>query len=208
MPDKKWTYPPGPAGGAGQSFTLHEDGSVTIKDADGTETHYDRRTGVATATPPTPPRVTQPEKIETRPDGEIRVSYDHGNLRVKFIPGPPPPPRFKIIRSGGGIPREEEFNLENGRRGVVQQEGGQKTETPPTSATPEEIKPSTHPLPAATPAPAPAPTPAPTPSTPKPKPSDGKKPKKGKASRRRKPAKKPARKAKSRPAARRKKSRR
>jgi hypothetical protein len=200
MPDKKWTYPPGPAGGAGQSVTQHEDGSVTVKDADGTETHYDPKTGNATKTPPTPPQVTPPGTREVRPDGEVRVSY--GDRRVRFIPGPPP--RFKIVRSGGGIPREEEFNLENGKRGVVQQEGGQKAETPPTSATPEEIKPSTHPLPAATPAPAPAPAP----SEPKPKPSDGKKPKKGKASRRKKPAKKPARKAKTRPAARRKKSRR
>lgn len=150
MPDKKWTYPPGTPGGQGQSVTEHEDGSVTVKDADGTETHYDPKTGRATKTPPTPPQVTPPQAgPEVRPDGEVRVGY--GGKRIRFIPGPPR--RFKIVRSAPDTPREEDFNLRDGTRGVVQQQGGEKVETPPTSPTPEEL-PTTHPKPAESPKPA------------------------------------------------------
>ena len=191
MPDKKFTYPPGAPGAQGQSVTVHEDGSVTVKDPDGREIHYDPRTGNKTATPPVPPDVEPPGLREVRPDGEIRIRY--GSRKVRFYPGPPP--RFKIIRDGAAEPHEEEFNLKSGKRGVIQKDGDPKVETPASTA---EDVPSTHPLPAGTP----------TPTQPKPSSSGNKSSKKGKASRRKGTAKrKPARTSK-RPTAKRKKSRR
>jgi hypothetical protein len=142
MPDKKWSWPDG------ESVTLHEDGSVTVKDANGAKTHYDPKPpkGERTETPagagqPNPP-VEGSKPVETTPD-EIKITFlDGTRVYIKLKDGKPV--RVRIVRSNGA-PRKWEADLENGQRVVEPTKGAKEVTTPPTSPTPESIEPSEHP---------------------------------------------------------------
>lgn len=151
MPDSKWTYPDG------SSVTEHEDGSVTVKDANGSQTHYDPKTGKRTETgaPPNGQKTETTPPLPPQEDAkEIKITYPDGT-RVYIRKNPR---RIKIIRSAPAKPREFIVELPTGKKTIQEDEGGTKADTQPTTPQPESITPSEHPKPAE-----PAPTPTPTP---------------------------------------------
>lgn len=136
MPDTQWTY------SDGTQVTLHEDGSVTLKDPDGTTTHVDAGTGERTITPAGGGAPVTGTPVNKRvKDGETNYSFEDGT-RYKFKKGPPP--RFQRTKSTGK-PRTIEIDLSTGERRLVEKEDGPETTDKPTDE--KKIDPSTHPKP-------------------------------------------------------------
>jgi hypothetical protein len=135
MPDTQWTYTDG------TQVTLHEDGSVTVKDTDGTTTHVDAGTGDRTITPAGGAPVKDTPFNSKTKDGDTTHSFTDGT-RYKFKKGPPP--RFQRTQSKGK-PRTIEIDLTNGERRLVEKEDGPETTDKPSDT--KSIDPSTHPKP-------------------------------------------------------------
>jgi hypothetical protein len=136
MPDTQWTYKDG------TQVTSHEDGSVTVKDKDGTTTHVDAATGERTTTPAGGGAAVKDKPFNSKTkDGDTTHSFTDGT-RYKFKKGPPP--KFQRTKSNGK-PRTIEIDLSNGGRRVVEKEDGpEATDTPDSE---KKIDPSTHPKP-------------------------------------------------------------
>lgn len=198
MPDTRWTYPDG------SSITEHEDGSVTVTEANGAKTHYDPATGDRTETPAPgaggQPTTTHPNSNKTE-GGEIKIRYPDGTrIYIRLNPR-----RIRIVRSLPLKPRKWEVEMPTGTRNVEENDGDPIVSTAPTTQTPQSISPSEHPAP--TPPPPPAPVPPTPPGDFKPS-TGGKKGKPRKKPRKPGPSKKPTKKRKPAKKKPRKKSRR
>jgi hypothetical protein len=133
MADTQWTYPDG------SQVTLHEDGSVTVKDTDGTVTHIDPANGTRTTTPPGKPATSDTPTNTRSKNGETTFSFADGT-RYRFKKGPPP--HFQRVKSFG-TPKTIEIDLSNGNRRIREDEDAQEKNDKPSDT--KQIEPSTHP---------------------------------------------------------------